>query len=90
MRGSITPLPQYAFMASCSVKKSKGTNLLSPLPSLSSHLLHLQSSVQTYNARYKICGYNQTKENDYEVKNGANILVYDVMFSLHVSIVTWQ
>jgi hypothetical protein len=30
MRGVILPLPQYAFMAWCSVKKNTGTNL--PLP----------------------------------------------------------
>jgi hypothetical protein len=30
MRGAITPLPQYAFMVWCSVKKGTGTNLLLP------------------------------------------------------------
>jgi hypothetical protein len=28
MRGAIHPLPQYAFMAWCSVKKSTGTTLM--------------------------------------------------------------
>jgi len=31
MRGAIFPLPQYAFMTWCSVKKSTGTTLLLPL-----------------------------------------------------------
>jgi hypothetical protein len=30
MSGAILPLPQYAFVAWCSVKKSTGTNLPSP------------------------------------------------------------
>jgi hypothetical protein len=32
MRGAIPPLPQYAFMVWCSVKKITGTTLALPIP----------------------------------------------------------
>jgi hypothetical protein len=39
MGGAVTPLPQYAFMAWCSVRGSRGTTLPLPLTRLQWHCL---------------------------------------------------
>jgi hypothetical protein len=41
MRGTIIQLPQYAFMAWCSVKKKTGTNLPLPLPYSTLYFINL-------------------------------------------------
>jgi hypothetical protein len=46
MNGAIPPLPQYAFMAWCSVKRSTGTTL--PMKSLSGLTGHVVSIITNY------------------------------------------